>query len=95
MQETWSSALLRDGGLPEPDRVEWPDLEEEDAAAPREPLGAVDLGLLQLVSQDGRRSNADLAAEVGISESAVSRRLRGLVHGGYVVFAALVDPAAL
>jgi DNA-binding Lrp family transcriptional regulator len=94
VQETWSSVLLGEDAPPPPRRVEWPDLDEEAVAAP-EPLGSLDLALLQLVSQDGRRSNADLAAEVGISESAVSRRLGALVRGGYVVFVALVDPAAL
>jgi DNA-binding Lrp family transcriptional regulator len=94
VQETWSSVLLGEAAAAAPERVEWPDVEDE-AGASREPLGPTDLALLQLVSQDGRRNNAELAAEVGISESAVSRRLGGLVRDGYVVFAALVDPSAL
>jgi DNA-binding Lrp family transcriptional regulator len=91
VQETWSSALLEDDS---PRDLEWPEAAAR-ADGDARLLDPADLHLLQLVSEDGRRSNAELAEAAGISESAVSRRLSALVRNGYVVFAAMGDPAAL
>jgi DNA-binding Lrp family transcriptional regulator len=96
VQETWSSVLLGDGAVATSATrgLEWPYAGRVVDHDSRQ-LDAVDLDLIQLVSEDGRRSNGELAAAAGISESAVSRRLAALVRDGYVVFAAMVDPSAL
>jgi Lrp/AsnC family leucine-responsive transcriptional regulator len=59
-------------------------------------LDAVDRRLLFALSQDGRRSGADLAKQLGLSRQAVAERLsklekRGIVRG----YRADVDPAVL
>lgn len=47
-------------------------------------LDDLDRKLLGLLRLDGRRSNADLAAEIGLSPSACLRRLRLLEEGGVI-----------
>jgi DNA-binding Lrp family transcriptional regulator len=58
-------------------------------------LNAVDLELLQLLVDDGRRSFSELAAELDISESRARRRVDALVAAGCVRFATFVDPHRL
>jgi DNA-binding Lrp family transcriptional regulator len=58
-------------------------------------LDESDLELMQMLSDDGRRTFSDLAQDVGISESMVRRRVSALVDNGYLFFATLVDPRAL
>ena len=56
----------------------------------------VDRALLELVQVDGRRPYAELAAEVGLSLSAVNERLRRLRARGVVRgVVALLDPRAV
>ena len=47
-------------------------------------LDDFDRKLLALLRQDGRRSNAELAAEIGLSPSACLRRLRALEQSGVI-----------
>lgn len=47
-------------------------------------LDDFDRRLLALLRIDGRRSNADLAAEIGLSPSACLRRLRALEQNGVI-----------
>ncbi|MEZ5279861.1 MAG: Lrp/AsnC family transcriptional regulator [Acidimicrobiales bacterium] len=59
-------------------------------------LDELDQSLLQVLSAEGRISNAALADRVGLSPSATLRRLRRLEETGVVVgYRAVVDPAAL
>ena len=59
-------------------------------------LDAIDLRLLQLLQQDARMSNKELAAAVGLSQSACLRRVQRLVEQGAVrAFRASVAPSAL
>ena len=59
-------------------------------------LDAVDLQLVRLLVQDGRRSYADLARETGLSTSAAHQRVRRLEERGIVTgYTATVDPDAL
>ena len=44
----------------------------------------VDAGLLRLLQQDGRRTNRQLAAELGIAESTCLERTRALLRRGVV-----------
>jgi DNA-binding Lrp family transcriptional regulator len=59
-------------------------------------LDDIDRRLLRLVLADARRSNSNLGADVGLSPSAVQRRLRRLEREGAIRgWSATVDPAAL
>ncbi|APF38097.1 transcriptional regulator [Chelatococcus daeguensis] len=55
-------------------------------------LDATDLRIVRLLRQDGRMSNAKLAAEVGLSQSACLRRLHHLEESGIIRgYTAIVD----
>ncbi len=54
-------------------------------------LDDVDLKLVELLTQDGRAANVDLARALGISESTVARRLKSLVDGGWIKITAVLD----
>ncbi|HWL98246.1 MAG TPA: Lrp/AsnC family transcriptional regulator [Nocardioidaceae bacterium] len=58
-------------------------------------LDDVDVHLLAAVADNGRRSYAEVAGEVGLSETAVRRRLERLVRERCLIFSAYVEPAAL
>ncbi len=59
-------------------------------------LDATDLKLLQLLQQDGRISNLELAEKVFLSPSSCLRRVRLLEEGGMIArYSAVLDPAAL
>lgn len=58
-------------------------------------LNGVDLELLQLLVDDGRRSFAELAAALDISESSAKRRVDALAAAGCLRFATFVDPHRL
>jgi DNA-binding Lrp family transcriptional regulator len=68
---------------------------DPDPAPRARPLDTADLQLLQLLGQDGRRAYKELAAELGLSEAMVRRRVASMVGQGDLQFATLVDPAAL
>jgi Lrp/AsnC family transcriptional regulator, leucine-responsive regulatory protein len=56
----------------------------------------VDRAILAVLEQDGRISNADLAARVGLSPSPCLRRVRRLEELGVIRgYRALVDPSAV
>ena len=60
------------------------------------PLDDIDRRLLALLQADGRRTFADLAAEVALSQPAVKRRVDRLVATGVIIgFTAVVDQARL
>ena len=55
-----------------------------------------DMALLDLLQQDSRMSNAEMAERLGMSASACWRRVRALEEAGIVTrYAAVVDPGAL
>lgn len=58
-------------------------------------LDDADLHLLAAVADNGRRSYADIASEVGLSETAVRRRMERLVRERCLIFSAYVEPEAL
>ncbi len=59
-------------------------------------LDAIDRRLLRALQQDGRATYDTLAAEAGLSASAVLRRVRRLEEGGVIVgYRALVAPQRL
>lgn len=51
-----------------------------------------DLALVQLLTQDGRTSAAELAKLSNLSESSVRRRVEALIASGALHFATFVDP---
>jgi DNA-binding Lrp family transcriptional regulator len=60
-----------------------------------DPLDDLDTRLLAALRADGRRSYADLSQDLGLSETAVARRIAALRGDNRIDFLALVDPAAL
>ena len=54
-------------------------------------LDDLDRVLIEYLLQDGKMTNRELAAHIGISESAVSIRLRKLAANGAIIFTALID----
>lgn len=57
---------------------------------------AVDTAIVAAVARDGRVTLADLAAQVGLSTSAVQARVRRLEKDGVIVgYRALLDPEAV
>lgn len=57
-------------------------------------LDRIDLRMLRALQRDGRISNADLAAEVGVSAATCHRRTQHLIEAGYIAgVRATVDPA--
>lgn len=89
----WSRELLDDHGIDATFGGELRPHGLPPAAAPA--LDEIDLQLIQLLGEDGRRSYADLAQAFGITESLVRRRVTALAQNGSVFFATLVDPRAL
>jgi len=59
------------------------------------PLDDVDSRLVMALNRDGRRTFADLAIEVGISEDQAARRVNALRDRQALTFATLVSPATL
>ena len=59
-------------------------------------LDSIDRGILDALQREGRLSNAALAAKVGLSESACSRRTHALHRCGAIArYAAVIDPATV
>ncbi|MCP3936306.1 MAG: Lrp/AsnC family transcriptional regulator [Actinomycetia bacterium] len=59
-------------------------------------IDPIDEAILQVVSSEGRISNADLAERVGLSPSATHRRLRRLEDDGVILgYRAILDQASL
>jgi DNA-binding Lrp family transcriptional regulator len=59
-------------------------------------LDDIDRAILALLGRNGRISNADLAAEVGLAPSTCLGRVRNLVESGAIrSFAAEIEPEAL
>ncbi len=69
-------------------------VEEPDGGEPAAPgpLDPVDSQLIAALNPDARRSYADLSHELGLSETAIARRLSALRQSGKVYFVAMIDP---
>jgi Lrp/AsnC family transcriptional regulator, regulator for asnA, asnC and gidA len=59
------------------------------------PLDEVSKQLVEQLQNDGRRSYADLAKSVGLSEAAVRQRVRRLLEEGVMQIVAVTDPATV
>lgn len=63
---------------------------------PGDALDTIDLRIIEHMQADGRISNAQLAARVGIAPSTCTTRVRSLTERGVITgFTATVDPTAL
>jgi DNA-binding Lrp family transcriptional regulator len=97
-EDQWSGPLLdgSDGAVSKPDNGA---PRSGSAARHRrrksEPLDDLDTRLLTALRADGRRSYADLSHDLGLSETAVARRIAALRADDRIDFLAMVDPAAL
>jgi DNA-binding Lrp family transcriptional regulator len=60
-----------------------------------EKLDDMDMRLLAALGSDGRRSYADLSSELGLSETAIARRVTALTSTNRLYFIAMVEPGAL
>ncbi len=56
-------------------------------------LDSTDRHIVQLLQADGRRSNVDIARELGLSESTVRKRLERMVAGGEIHISAHIEPS--
>lgn len=60
-----------------------------------QPLDDTDVRILTTLIADGRRTYADVAAELGVGETVVGRRVQNLTHSRRLDFVAMVDPATM
>jgi DNA-binding Lrp family transcriptional regulator len=90
-RDEWSRDLLAGAGA----GAGAPEHDTREAGSRRRPLDDLDQLLIAALREDGRRSYVDLSAELGISETAVARRLRALMEAGQVGVTALVDPLVM
>lgn len=59
-------------------------------------IDAIDAGIISALSADGRRSYADIGAEVGLSTAAVHERVKKMIERGTIQrFSLQVDPEAV
>lgn len=69
-------------------------MNDHGSAAPNGPLDDIDRKILEVLQEDARISNVDLAERVGLSASPCLRRVRELETRGYLrSYVALLDPA--
>jgi Lrp/AsnC family transcriptional regulator for asnA, asnC and gidA len=71
-----------------------------NGAAKRHRRGGVNLDdvsktIIELLQQDGRKSYASIATEVGLSEAAVRQRVQRLTESGVMQIVAVTDPMQL
>jgi Lrp/AsnC family transcriptional regulator, leucine-responsive regulatory protein len=65
-----------------------------EQASTEEKLDRIDMKILRLLQQDGRLSNAELAARANVSAATCHRRTQRLFEKGYMqTVRAIVDPA--
>lgn len=67
-----------------------PRVDEQPTSAPAL-IDNVDKMMIEQLIDDGKLTNRELARRTGISESAVSVRLRRLINTGVLVFSAIID----
>ena len=58
-------------------------------------MDELDKQIIAMLQEDGRATNAGIARAVGVSEGTVRRRLKRLVHEGYISVVALLDPGRM
>jgi DNA-binding Lrp family transcriptional regulator len=69
--------------------------ERPESAAKSPRMDHLDIAIIAAMGADGRRSYADLSAELGLSETAIARRVSALMAHRKLYFVTLVDPRVL
>lgn len=64
-------------------------------ARSRSPLDQVDRSIVELLQRDGRMAFTAIAAEIGLTEGAVRRRVQRLTDSGAMQVVAVTDPVSL
>lgn len=82
----WSAELLGAGDAQTP---------RYGQDGPPRPPDELDFQLMAALGADGRRSCAELSGELGLSSTAVARRIVRLRQGRYLHFATLVNPTVM
>jgi DNA-binding Lrp family transcriptional regulator len=93
-RDQWSQELLAGAAVPQSVPQSVPASRRTPDAKARK-IDDMDTALLAALAEDGRRSFVDLSHDLGLSETAVSRRLAALVAGSALSFSTLVAPPAL
>jgi Lrp/AsnC family transcriptional regulator for asnA, asnC and gidA len=57
-------------------------------------MDLIDRGIINLLCENGRRSNVDMARELNVSEGTVRKRVDRLISSGALRIVGVVDPAA-
>ncbi len=68
---------------------------EESTRSENNPLSPTDKAISRLLQEDGRRSFADIAAELGLAPSTIQQRANRLFKRGILRIIAAADPVAL
>lgn len=55
----------------------------------------VDVAIVSRLQEDGRRSYADIASELGLAPSTIQQRANRLIEAGFVKIRAVTDPIAM
>lgn len=58
-------------------------------------MDELDASIIEILQEDGRTPNAEIARHVGVSEGTVRRRLKRLVEKHYVEIVALPNPSIM
>jgi Lrp/AsnC family transcriptional regulator for asnA, asnC and gidA len=58
-------------------------------------IDEVDLAIIKILQNDGRRSYADIAGELRLAPSTIQQRANRLIESGVIKIAALVDPVTV
>ncbi|MBT17428.1 MAG: transcriptional regulator [Dehalococcoidia bacterium] len=60
-----------------------------------EELDTLDYQVINLLQENGRATNTEIANEIGVSEGTVRRRYRNLIEEGVIKVVAIPDPSKL
>lgn len=66
-----------------------PDMGPPDMGDRNDPLDELDLRIIHSLRTDARRTNTDLAKEIGVSEGTIRNRIRRLINEGYMIVVAM------
>jgi Lrp/AsnC family transcriptional regulator, regulator for asnA, asnC and gidA len=79
----------------DPDEPGDPQGDEETGTSPAAILDGPNRAIIEALQQDGRRPYGAIAAQVGLSEAAVRRRVQRLRDAGIMQIVAVTDPLQL
>jgi Lrp/AsnC family transcriptional regulator, regulator for asnA, asnC and gidA len=62
---------------------------ESTMASSSDPLDKLDYQIIEALRTDARRSNTDLAKQLGVSEGTIRNRIRRMINEGYMIVVAM------